>query len=75
MRRFVGVTAHREFARHLIHRLPLVGVPRSVLDTARRRVQGGRMGLAAEQQSAYFTAQDFYAYQAVAAYGGGRQGA
>ena len=52
MRRFVGVTAHREFARHFIHRLPLVGVPRLVLDTAWRRIQSGRMGLAAEQQSA-----------------------
>ena len=74
MRRWVGVATGREFARHRLHRLPLVGVPRRVLDERRRALQGGRMVLAAERQQPYVAAQDFHAYQAHAALEAGGAG-
>jgi len=40
LRRFVGVASMREFARHRLHRLPLVGVPRAVIDARRQALQG-----------------------------------
>ena len=71
LRRFVGVTVAREFARHRVHRLPLVGVPRGVVDERRRRLQGGRMGLAVDRVHVVFEARDFYAHQAHRAAGPG----
>ena len=63
MRRFVGVSTAREFARHRLHRIPLVGVPRRVLDERRSMMAGRRMAIAAERQQPYISAHDFYAYQ------------
>ena len=64
LRRYVGVVVSREFARHRIHRLPLVGVPRGVIDERRQRLQGGRAGLAVDREHVLFEARDFHAYQA-----------
>jgi len=74
LRRFVGVSVAREFARHRIHRLPLVGVPRGVVDARRQRLQGGRAGLAVDREHLLFEVRDFYAYQAHRAAGPGVAG-
>ena len=48
-----------------------VGVPRGVVDERRRRLQGGRMGLAVDRVHVVFEARDFYAHQAHRAAGPG----
>ena len=69
LRRFVGVASMREFARHRLRRLPLVGVPRAVIDDRRQALRGGRMVVVHGRAERPFSAQDFYAFQAHAAIG------
>ena len=69
LRRFVGVASMREFARHRLRRLPLVGVPRAVIDARRQALQGGRLAVVQGGAERPFAAQDFYASQAHAAAG------
>ena len=69
LRRFVGVASMREFARHRLRRLPLVGVPRATVDARRQALRGGRMVVVQGQAERPFAAQDFYAFQAHAAIG------
>ena len=69
LRRFVGVASMREFARHRLRRLPLVGVPRAVIDARRQALQGGRLAVVQGGAERPFAAQDFYAFQAHAAAG------
>ena len=65
LRRFVGVFAAREMARHLLHRVPLVGVPRAVLDARRawHRDRQPPQG-AVFQGHGRLAGQDFFAFQA-----------
>ena len=71
LRRFVGVSIAREFARHRLRRVPLVGVPRALLDARRQALRGGRMVVmeGSGERERRFTAQDFYAAQAHSAIG------
>ena len=69
LRRFVGVSIAREFARHRLRRLPLVGVPRALLDARRQALRGGRMVVMEGRAERPFATQDFYAAQAHAAIG------
>ena len=69
LRRFVGVSIAREFARHRLRRVPLVGVPRALLDARRQALRGGRMVVMEGRGERRFTAQDFYAAQAHSAIG------
>ena len=64
-RRFVGVFTAREMARHRLHRVPPVGVPRAVLDARRAQQQGwDRMAPVGAVEQGQLAAQDFFAYQA-----------
>ena len=63
LRRRVGVFAAREFARHRLRRIPLVGVPRGALD-ARRAALAAQAG-ARFFQGRQVSAQDFFAVQAL----------
>ena len=69
LRRFVGVSIAREFARHRLRRVPLVGVPRALLDARRQALRGGRMVVMEGRGERGFTARDFYAAQAHSAIG------
>jgi hypothetical protein len=72
LRRAMGVFVSREFARHRLRRIPMVGVPRAVLDARRGRSYGGavmRAGVRMGQGAV--SAQDFFAFQAHAAHGAG----
>ena len=62
LRRRVGVYAAREFARHRLRRIPLVGVPRGALD-ARRAAMAAQAGTRFFQ-GRQLTALDFFAVQA-----------
>ena len=63
LRRYVGVFVAREMARHRLHRVPLVGVPRAVLDARPQQPQleGGPFG--AVRQRGMLQGLDFYGYQ------------
>ena len=69
LRRYVGVFVAREMARHRLHRVPLVGVPRAVLDARPQQPQleGGPFG--AVRQRGMLQGQDFYGYQVRMAFG------
>ena len=69
LRRFVGVASMREFARHRLRRLPLVGVPRAMLDERRQALRGGRRVVVQGRAERPFSAREFYAFQAHAAIG------
>ena len=62
MRRRLGTFVSREFARHRLRRLPLVGVPRAALDARRRQL--GAAASARFYQGRAESAQDFFAQQA-----------
>lgn len=59
----------REFARHRLRRLPLVGVPRATLDERRQALRGGRRVVVQGRAERPFSVREFYAFQAHAAIG------
>ena len=72
LRRSVGVFVAREFARHRLRRVPMVGVPRAALDARRGRRYGGSVVQAAVgMRAGGVSAQDFFAFQSRAAQGAG----
>ena len=65
LRRFVGVYAAREMARHRLHRVPLVGVPRAVLDARRAWHRDRQAPVGAMRQGPdRLVGADFFAFQA-----------
>ena len=62
LRRRLGLVICREFARHRIHRVPYIGVPRAVVE---RRMQRGQLiGGPQARVPLYVPYADFFQYQA-----------
>ena len=70
MRRRLGVFVCREFARHRLRRIPLVGVPRALLDARRRQLTVAGLTRFHLGRRAV-VAQDFFAQQALGGHGRG----
>ena len=70
LRRHVAVSVAREFARHRLRRLALVGVSRAAIAEARRRrlVAGGSAPGVAR---GWASMEDFFAFQAGQSHGAG----
>ena len=65
LRRRIGVLLVRENARHRLRRLPVVGVPRAVLERRQPHGRlGGRHGLRQPGRLGGLGIDDFYRYQA-----------
>ena len=70
LRRHVGVSVAREFARHRLRRLALVGVSRAAIAEARRiRLVAG--GSAPGDARGWASMEDFFAFQAAQSHGAG----
>ena len=71
LRRRLGTLVARAMARHSLRRVPLIGVPRAVLDARQRRGMPGLGGgaLAADNGAAADILHAFYAHQAAEAAG------
>ena len=68
----MGVATVREFARHRLHRVPYVGVPRAVVEQRMQRGRCVRNRYGAGDPLAEPPYADFFAFQAGP--GGGRDG-